>query len=49
MLKFIASPSSCETFQVGIAEQRSVRDVKTRKSAGKPYAEWLVRERIAPP
>ena len=46
MLKFLASPSSCETFQVRIAEQRSTRDVRTRKSAGKPNAEWLVRERI---
>ena len=45
MLKFLASPSSCNTFQVRIAEQRSAGDVKTRKSAGKPNAEWLVRER----
>ena len=36
MLKFLASTSSCKTFQVRIAEQRSARDVKTRKSAGKP-------------
>ena len=43
MLKFLASPSS---LQVRIAEQQSARDVKTRKSAGKPNAEWRVRERI---
>ena len=64
MFKFLASSSSCKTFQVRIAE----RDVRTRKSAGKqprsqdlypglgkgpgnevagkPNAEWLVRERI---
>ena len=46
MLKFLASLSSCKTFQVRIAEQRSARDVKTRKSAGKRNAEWLVREEI---
>ena len=46
MLRFLASPSSCKTFQVRIAEQRSARDVRTRKSAGKPNAEWLIRERI---
>ena len=46
MLKFLASPSSCKTFQVRIAEERSARDVKTRKSAGKRNAEWLVREKI---
>ena len=44
MLKFLASLSSCKTI-LRIAEQRSVRGVKTRKSAGKPNAEWLVRER----
>ena len=44
MLKFLASLSSCKTI-LRIAEQRSVRRVKTRKSAGKPNAEWLVRER----
>ena len=44
MLKFLASLSSCKTIS-RIAEQRSVRGVKTRKSAGKPNAEWLVRER----
>ena len=43
MLKFLASLSSCKTI-LRIAEQRSVRGVKTRKSAGKPNAEWLVRE-----
>ena len=40
---FITSPDHLE---VRIAEQRSARDVKTRKSAGKPNADWLVRERI---
>ena len=44
MLKFFASPSSCKTFQIRIAEQQSARDVKTRKGAGKPNAEWVVRE-----
>ena len=44
MLKFLASLSSCKTI-LRIAEQRSVRGVKTRESAGKPNAEWLVRER----
>ena len=44
MLKFLASLSSCKTI-LRIAEQRSVRGVKTRKSARKPNAEWLVRER----
>ena len=44
MLKFLASLSSCKTI-LRIAEQRSVRGVKTRKSAGKPNAEWFVRER----
>ena len=43
MLKFLASPSSCKTI-LRIAEQQSVRGVKTRKSAGKPNSEWLVRE-----
>ena len=37
MLKFLASLSSCKTI-LRIAEQRSVRGVKTRKSAGKPNA-----------
>ena len=46
MLKFLALLSSCKTFQVRIAEQRSARDVKTLKSAGKLNAEWLVREKI---
>ena len=45
MLKFLASPSSCKTFQVRIAEQWSASDVKTRKSAKKPNAEWFIRER----
>ena len=44
MLKFLASLSSCKTF-LRIAEQRSVRVLKTRKSVGKPNAEWLVREK----
>ena len=44
MLKFLASLSSCKTI-LRIAEQRSVRGVNTRKSAGKPNAEWLVHER----
>ena len=44
MLKFLASLSSCKTIILRIAEQRS-RGVNTRKSAGKPNAEWLVRER----
>ena len=44
MLKFLASLSSCKTI-LRIAEQRSVRGVKTWKSAGKPNAEWFVRER----
>ena len=44
MLKFLASLSLCKTI-LRIAEQRSVRGVKTRKSAGKPNAEWLVHER----
>ena len=43
MLKFLASLSSCKTI-LRIAEQRSVRGVKTRKSAAKPNAEWLVHE-----
>ena len=46
MLKFVASPLSCKTFQVRITEQRSARDVKTLKSTGKPNAEWLVRDKI---
>ena len=46
MLKFLVSSSSCKTFQVRIPEQRSTRDVRTRKRVGKPNAEWLVRERI---
>ena len=45
MLKFLASLSSCNITILRIAEQRSVRGVKTRKSAGKPNAEWFVRER----
>ena len=44
MLKFLASLSSCKTI-LRIAEQRSVRGVNTRKSAGKPNAEWFVRQR----
>ena len=40
MLKFLALSSSCKTFC------GSVRAVKTRKSAGKPDVEWLVREGI---
>ena len=39
MLKFLASPSSCKTLQVRIAEQWSTRDVKTQKNAGKANAE----------
>ena len=46
MLKFLASPSSCKTFQVRIAKQRSARDVKARKSAGKRNTEWLAGEKI---
>ena len=42
MLKFLASLSSCKTI-LRIAEQRSVRGVSTRKSAGKPNTECLVR------
>ena len=44
MLKLSASPSMCK--QLGVAEQRSTGVAK--KSAGKPDAGGLVRERLVP-